>query len=859
MEERAQMPQYYSTNKRVLPILLVRGEVIFPGQVSHLELESQEAEEVLDWALKNHSDVVVLPMLDPSVDEATFDDFSPVGTIASIRQPFRLPGQPSHIIVEGQARAKVVHMIRTDPYVEGEVLEYVYDPQAVEVDEKLTQIMRLTSTSAVNFMKSAMEVPEVFLFPILDMKDPGKLTDELAAHLDLRHDELLELLSELDLRERLYKLRADLKLLTELSKLDREINEKAQERLQQSQKEMVLREQLNILREELGESSGDPDSMGDEYREAFAQVPLSEEAREAVDKEIERLSYLSPMSPEVNVSRSYLDTLLDLPWGKYTEDSNDLTYSRDVLDEDHYGLKDVKERILDFLAVRMLRRDSKGSILCFVGPPGVGKTSIARGIAKATRREFISMRLGGVTDEAEIRGHRRTYVGAMPGRVISHMTKAHSMNPVFLLDEVDKMGNDFRGDPASALLEVLDPEQNNAFQDRFLEIPFDLSQVMFVTTANTLETIPSPLRDRMEIIEIAGYTDQEKLEIARRHLVPKVRNEAGLKASQLKLPQTILSEVIHGYTREAGVRELERQIEKIARRAAREIVAGQSSVSVGKRNLQKFLGIEKYVDEPVAKAPAIGVVNGLAWTEVGGEILKVEANLMEGRGQVHTTGSIGEVMRESADLSFSYVRANASRYGIDPSFYATLDAHIHMPEGAVPKDGPSAGVTILTALVSALTKRPVRNDIAMTGEVTLTGQVLAIGGVKEKILAAKRYGILTVFLPKENMRDLIEMDEDVKAGMNFVPVDHVDEVLQAALLEPVEQKEPIVFRCAEPSSSFGFHVQVGDGSDEMDETREAGETSDATAHRGSEAYMKCFGEAQDAKDMSPHRGRGART
>ncbi|MDD7593807.1 MAG: endopeptidase La [Peptoniphilaceae bacterium] len=806
MEKIAQFPQYYSTTKTVLPLLLVRGTIVFPGEISHFELESDTAEEVLEWALKNRSDVVVLSLLDPTLEEPTFEDFSPIGTVVSIRQSFRLPGQASRVIVEGQRRAEVLQLIRTDPYVEGEVLVFDYHADDVPRDEKLTQLMRLTSTAAVNFLKGAVGVPEMLLFPITGIQDPGQLADTLAAHLDLRPDEQLELLAELDVVERLYKLRSDIKLLTELSSLDREINERAQERMQQSQKEMLLREQMSILREELGEGGGDPDSLGDEYREAFADVALSSEAREAVEKEIERLSYLSPMSPEVNISRSYLDTILDLPWGEYTEDSKDLEESRSVLERDHYGLKDVKERILDFLSVRMLREDSKGSILCFVGPPGVGKTSIARAIAQAMGREFISMRLGGVTDEAEIRGHRRTYVGAMPGRIIYHLTKAHSMNPVFLLDEVDKMGSDFRGDPASALLEVLDPEQNHAFQDRFLEIPFDLSQVMFVTTANTLETIPAPLRDRMEVIEIAGYTDTEKLAIARRHLVPKVRAEAGLKASQVRLSTEVLDKIIHGYTREAGVRELERQIEKIMRRAAREIVSGKLAVSVGKRNLKQFLGVEKYVDEPVGKQPAIGVVNGLAWTEVGGEILKVEANLMEGRGQVHTTGSIGAVMRESAELSFSYVRANASRYGIDPAFYATLDAHIHMPEGAVPKDGPSAGVTILTALVSALTKRPVRNDIAMTGEVTLTGQVLAIGGVKEKILAAKRYGIMTVFLPKENMRELIEMDEDVKRGMNFVPVDHVDEVLQAALLEPKEMKAPIVFRSSEPSSAFGFHV-----------------------------------------------------
>lgn len=803
------LPQYYEAKKTVLPILLARGSVVFPNQVIHFDLESEEAESVLEWATRNHSPVVVVSMLDPTIEEPKLGDFAEFGTISTIRQSFRLPGGPSKVVVEGNARAKITRIVRTDPYIEGEVLEYTYSPDRVEQDEKLKNVMRLTANAAVNYLKESMQVPEVFLFPLLDAEDPGMLSDELASHLDLRHDEELDLLEELDLQERLYKLRADISLLTKLSRLDKEINEKAQERLQQSQKEFVLREQINILREELGEAEGDPDSLVEEYKETFDKLPLSDEARAAVESELDRLAYLSPMSPDVNVSRTYLDTLAALPWGKYTEDVEDLSYSRKILDRDHYGLREVKERILEFIAVRQLRKDSKGSILCFVGPPGVGKTSIARGIAAAIGRKFVSMRLGGVSDEAEIRGHRKTYVGAMPGRIIYHMTKANSMNPVFLLDEVDKIGSDFRGDPASALLEVLDPEQNTAFQDRFLEIPFDLSQVMFITTANTTETIPRPLLDRMEVIRIEGYTDREKMVIAKRHLLPKARKESGLTTKQISFPPAILEDVLHFYTREAGVRELERQIEKVCRRAAKRIVLGEKTVHIGKRTLPDFLGMPKYADEPIAKTPQIGVVNGLAWTEVGGEILKVEANLMTGHGGVLTTGSIGDVMRESAQLSLSFVRANAKRYGIDPGFYNYYDTHIHMPEGAVPKDGPSAGVTILTALVSALTKRPVRNDIAMTGEMTLTGQVLAIGGVKEKILAARRYHISTIFLPKENHRDLMEMEDEVKEGLQFVEISHVDEVIQAALLEPMESKKPIVFQAEEKTHDLGFRVADG--------------------------------------------------
>lgn len=813
------IPAYYEAKKTVLPLLLVRGAVVFPGQISHFDLESDEAEAVLDWAIKNRSDVVVLPMNDPTIEEPKLADFSRMGTVASIRQSFRLPGNASKVVVEGQARAMVEHVIRTDPYVEGEIVQFTYDVDKVEVDDQLKNTMRITSSSAVNYLREAMGVPEIFLFPLLDLKDPGVLTDELAGHLDLRHDEQLSLLKELDLKERLFQLRENLRLLMDLSRLDKEINEKAQERLQQTQKEMVLREQMSILREELGENGGDPDSMVDEYRSLFEDVVLSEEAQEAVETELERLSYLSPMSPEVNVSRTYLDTVLDLPWGEYTKDRRDLDMSRSILDKDHYGLKDVKERILEFLAVRHLRADSKGSILCFVGPPGVGKTSIARGIAKAIGREFVSMRLGGVTDESEIRGHRRTYVGSMPGRLIYHMTKAHSMNPVFLLDEVDKIGHDMRGDPASALLEVLDPEQNREFQDRFLEFPFDLSQVMFLTTANTTETIPGPLLDRMEVIQIAGYTDQEKLEIAQKHLLPKARKENGLNGNQVRISKPVLQEIIHTYTREAGVRELERQIGKICRRVAKKIVVGEERVRISIQNLEDFLGAPKYVDEPIGQTPEIGVVNGLAWTEVGGELLKVEANRMEGHGQILTTGSIGDVMRESSLLAHSFVRANAKRYGIDPAFYAQYDIHLHMPEGAVPKDGPSAGITMVTALVSTLTKRPVRNDVAMTGEVTLTGQVLGIGGLKEKILAARRYHIPTVFYPKENLRDLKEIEDVVLEGIEMIPVAHVDEVLQAALLPPVDEKKPIVFQSQDLPGTFGFRVHQLDTPRQTDTDR----------------------------------------
>lgn len=784
--------------------MLSRTEIVYPGSVLTFDLTSDREEQVLDRALKNGQSVLLLALKDPSIENPSFEDYLPMGTMVFIRQHFQLLGGNSKVIVEGICRAELSRIVRTSPYVEGEVVEYHYSPEELEENEERKVLTRLVSNSAIRFFKSSTGLPDFLLLPRLQKEDPGLLADEVAGHLDLNYKEAVEVLEELDVDKRLIIVHHALDLLSKLGNLEQEITEKAMDRMKKTQKDYLLQEQLQIIREELGEDDGDPLSISEEYRDKIMKLEISNDSKLALLKEVDRLSYISPMSPELNVIRSYLDLVLEMPWGKYTKDIHNLVMSRKILDRDHYGLNDVKERILEFLAVRQLNGNPKGTILCLVGPPGVGKTSIVRSIAEALGREFTSMRLGGVSDEAEIRGHRRTYVGAMPGRVISKIKQAETMNPVFLFDEVDKIGSDFRGDPSSALLELLDPEQNSDFVDRYLEIPFDLSQVFFITTANTTSTIPQPLLDRMEVIRIAGYTDDEKYKIASAYLVNKKRTEAGLTAKQLSISPAVLRDTIKFYTRESGVRELERQIAKICRKAARQIVEGKEKVKLNKKNLSDYLGSEKYPEEDRSQKPEIGMVNGLAWTEVGGEILLIESNKMEGGGGLLLTGSMGEVMKESAELAISYIRANADRFGISPAFYNLYDIHIHMPEGAVPKDGPSAGVSILSSLVSILTGRPVRNDLAMTGEITLTGKVLPVGGIKEKVLAAKRYGINTVYLPKANLVDLEEIEKKSIEGMKFIGLENVDKLIESVLMEPQEEKKKIVFQSDEMRNRIGF-------------------------------------------------------
>lgn len=799
-------PEYYEERKTVRPILFVRNLIVYPGQVVHFDIEDEFSENVVNWAIKEEEQLLVLMLKDVNIEKPSLEDYAEIGTVISIKQSFNMAQGQTKVLVEGLGRARLERIVQEKPVFEGEVTDLVYQIGQVSDTERIQLLKRLVVDTAVQHLTQNTQLPEVFLLPLYEIVDPSRLADEVASHLNLRPSEAQAVIEELDVEKRLEKLQIQLNYMSGMFDLQKEISEEAMGRMNHSQKEYMLREQMSIIKEELGEDSQDLSDLQEEYREAVEDLDMPDESKDLVMKEVDRLGFLSPMSPEVNVTRSYLDTVIELPWGIYTEDNLDLDHASKILDQNHYGLKEVKERIIEFIAVRNLRQDPKGSILCLIGPPGVGKTSIAKAIAQALNREFTSMRLGGVTDESEIRGHRRTYVGAMPGRIISQMNQADSMNPVFLFDEVDKIGTDFRGDPASALLEVLDPEQNRAFHDRYLEIDFDLSQVMFIATANTSETIPDALLDRMEVIEVPGYTENEKFHIAKNFLVEKQREEAGLTKEQFSITDGAIREVIDLYTREAGVRELERQVGSLARKTAKQIVLGKDQIRIKKSDVEDFLGKAKYDHDRVNKNAEIGVVRGLAWTRFGGEILHIEANVMPGHGGIQLTGSLGDVMKESAITAVSYLRSNAKRFDIDEGFYARNDIHIHLPEGAVKKDGPSAGVSLVTAIVSALTNRPVRTDIAMTGEITLTGKVLPIGGVKEKVLAAKRYKINTVLLPKDNEKDIDELEEEIKKDMNFVPLETIDELLEYSLLEPVEEKSPIIFESSKESKNMGFNL-----------------------------------------------------
>lgn len=773
----------YEVHETTLPVIPLRGMWVYPNHVTTFDIGRDFSRKALEKAQMTNDRVFLAIQKELMEERPTSDSLYPVGTIATIRQIHTMPNGNIRVLVEGNQRAVRKEYRMEDNTFIADLEEYVYMPDRLVKTERMDDMMRLLIRDAKEYVDLQPNIPPEVVFTLFDIDDAGRLADVVTSYLQLKPEEHYKILETLNVEKRLELAHGYIMREIELSKLEEEINERVKARMNQSQKEYILREQMQAIRSELGEDS---DDIMDDYESRIEKLPIPEDIKGEILKENDRLSYVAPGSPEVNVIRSYLDTILDLPWGKYTKDTLDLEKVREVLDKHHYGLKDVKERILEFIAVRQLKQDMKGSILCLVGPPGVGKTSIVRSIAEAIGRSFVSMRLGGITDESEIRGHRRTYVGAMPGRIISSMVKAKSMNPVFLFDEIDKVGSDFRGDPASALLEVLDPEQNHEFVDRFLEFPFDLSQVMFVTTANNPSTIPDALRDRMELIEIASYTQPEKFQIGKKHLFPKQRKEHGITSNQLTITDSVIKKIISEYTREAGVRELERNLAKICRRAAKELVQGEETVRVNLSNMEKYLGRPKFTDDVLEKTPQVGVVTGLAWTSVGGELLQIEANAMKGKGKIQLTGSLGDVMKESAMAALTYIRSHTEELNIPEGFYEEKDIHIHVPEGAVPKDGPSAGITMTTAMASALTGRPVRHDIAMTGEVTLTGRVLPIGGLKEKVLAARRYGILNIILPKENERDLDEIPEEIRDEMTFYPVTKVEEVLKLALLEKQE-------------------------------------------------------------------------
>lgn len=768
-----------SSNIRRLPLLPLRGLSIFPYMVLHFDVGREKSIKALEEAMINDQLIFLVTQMDANTDLPEEDDFYRVGTISKVKQLLKLPGDTIRVLVEGISRAEIQTIVSDDPFFLADVVEYSND---IDEDDPEIQALKRSVTDAFEeYVKLNSKTPPEILVTISTVEDADRLADIIASNMTIKIEEKQNILAKFDVKDRLESLYSVIVKELDILELERKINNRVRKQIDKTQKEYYLREQLKAIQKELGEKDGFEEDI-EEYKNKMAKMELPEEVVNKIEKEIDRLSKMSPGSPESGVIRTYLDWIFDLPWNNETEDNLDIKNARKVLDEDHYGLKKVKERVLEYLAIRRLSNNMKGPILCLVGPPGVGKTSIAKSIARAMGRKFVRMSLGGVRDEAEIRGHRRTYIGAIPGRIIYYMKQAGTKNPLFLLDEIDKMSSDFRGDPASALLEVLDAEQNKDFRDHYLELPFDLSKVMFLTTANTTETIPAPLLDRMEIIHLSGYTEEEKLNIASKYLLPKQIKEHSLEPENISMSEAAIRDVINKYTRESGVRNLERELAKIVRKAATEIVEkNKKTVRITPANLKKFLGIPRYRYDVANLKNEVGVVTGLAWTPVGGDTLFIEVTTMPGTGKLELTGHLGDVMKESAKAGLSYIRSRVDKFGIDKDFSKNLDIHVHVPEGAIPKDGPSAGITMTTALISALTNIPVRKDVAMTGEITLRGRVLPIGGLKEKALAANRAGIKKVIIPKENEKDLEEIPANVRKTLEFIMVENMDEVLEHAL------------------------------------------------------------------------------
>ena len=761
-----------------MPVLALRGLTIFPNCILSFDVEREISIRALERAMESDQQIFLVAQREINVPQPGEKDLYEVGTISMIRQILRISETSVRVMMEGRSRAKLRRLWQTEPYLQGNV-EPMKELRSRISDFQLEALLRQTYTNFSEYAALATRMSEDITAAVMDDRDPGHLADFIAQNIVLRHQDRQMILEEERPILRLRKVNELLARETEVLGYEQELEGKIRQQMGEVQKDHIIREQIRLLQRELGE---DDDSELNDYRQKIQERKLGEEIEKKLLKEVDRLAKQPFGSAEAAVIRNYLDVCLEMPWGVETKERASVAAARKLLDRDHFGLEKVKERILEFIAVRQLNPDAKGQIICLVGPPGVGKTSIAISVATALNRKLARLSLGGVRDEADIRGHRKTYVGAMPGRIVAAISQSGSMNPLLLLDEIDKMGNDYRGDPASAMLEVLDSEQNYAFRDHFLEIPLDLSKVLFITTANTTATIPRPLLDRMEVIELTSYTDEEKLQIARQYLLPKQMKEHGIAKTALRISDDAIRATISGYTKESGVRTLERTLGKLCRKAAMRLVSKTvKRVSITEDNLEEFLGVRRFLPPVLDKDP-VGVVNGLAWTKVGGELLEVEVNVMEGSGKLELTGNLGDVMKESAHAAISCIRSRAAQLGIDPEFYKTKDIHIHFPEGAVPKDGPSAGVAITTAVVSALTGVRVRSDVAMTGEVTLRGRVLAIGGLKEKTMAAKRNGIRTVIIPRDNQRDLEEIDPVVREALRFVPAETVDTVLAEALL-----------------------------------------------------------------------------
>jgi len=766
-------------NQGVLPVLPLRDIVVFPHMIVPLFVGRDKSVKALEEVMASDKKILLLAQKDASNDDPGADDLYSIGTLGNILQLLKLPDGTIKVLVEGGSRLLVDELIPDGEYLRG---SYSLMPEISEDEQELDAVARSLIQKFESYVKLNKKLPPEVMVSVSAVDEVEKLADTIAAHLNLKVEDkqlLLEMPSVIGRLERLY---AHMEDEMELLQVDKRIRSRVKRQMEKSQREYYLSEQMKAIQKELGDEDAESDL--NQLEEKIKTLGLSKEAREKADAEFKRLKMMPPMSSEATVVRNYLDWLIDIPWKKRSRVGKDIGVAERVLDEDHYGLEKVKERILEHLAVLRLVRKMKGPILCFVGPPGVGKTSLAKSIARATKRKYVRMSLGGVRDEAEIRGHRRTYIGSMPGKVIQSMKKAGTKNPLFLLDEIDKLGADFRGDPASALLEVLDPEQNHTFNDHYMEVDYDLSEVMFITTANSLN-IPGPLLDRMEIIRISGYTEQEKLEIARRYLLNKQLANHGLKAKQLKIEDSALTEIIRYYTREAGVRGLSRDLAKLCRKVARQLVqSGQNKmITLGAEDIEAYLGVRKYRFGLAEEEDQIGVVTGLAWTEVGGELLQIETALMPGKGKLTVTGQLGDVMQESIQAALTYVRSRAGQLGLKPDFHQKVDIHVHVPEGAIPKDGPSAGLAMATSIVSALTGIAVKRHVCMTGEITLRGKALPIGGLKEKLLAAHRGGLTTAIIPAENMKDLKDIHEDVLASLEVHAVEHMDKVLEHALTQ----------------------------------------------------------------------------
>jgi len=775
-----QLPNEYTY--RVIPMLPLRGVLVFPYTVIHLDVGRKKSINAIEEAMLNNKKIFLATQIEAQTDEPEKDDIYTTGTVAEIKQILKMPGQTMRVLVEGLYRARVEEYQEYEPFIKAKIVELCED--CLEKTTEIEALMRTLTNKFEQYVRISKKIPPETVVSVVSIDEPGRLADVIASHLSLRIDEKQKVLEAFDVVKRLNYLCELIGKEMEVLELERKINIRVRKQMEKTQKEYYLREQMKAIQKELGDKD-DRASEVEELREKIEKANLPKDAYEKTMKELERLEKMPPMVAEAVVVRNYLDWILALPWASETRDRLDLKVAEAILDEDHYGLKKPKDRILEYLAIRKLAKKMKGPILCLVGPPGVGKTSLGKSIARSLGRKFVRVSLGGIRDEAEIRGHRRTYVGSMPGRIIQGIKQAGSKNPVFLLDEIDKMTMDFRGDPASALLEVLDPEQNSVFSDHFLEIPFDLSKVMFITTANSVFNIPRPLLDRMEVIEITGYTEEDKVQIALEYLVPKQVKEHGLKDHNISFSEGAIRRIIREYTREAGVRSLERQIASVCRKVAREVVEDRNiHINIAVNVIPKYLGKGRYRFGVAEKENQVGVATGLAWTETGGDILSLEVALLRGKGNLLLTGKLGDVMKESAQAALTYVRSKSDALEIDDDMHEKYDIHLHIPEGAIPKDGPSAGITIATSIASAMSNIPVRNDVAMTGEITLRGRILPIGGVKEKILAAHRAGIKTVILPEENNKDLEDVPSNIKKKMRFVLVNHMDQVLQETLIKP---------------------------------------------------------------------------